>query len=78
MKVTRSMFHRYRQQDAIATKAVNSVRKDKERLRRNARMMQKVTGGSLPFSPPVMSWLSGQLDIPTHRITQEDIKKLKA
>jgi len=78
MKVTRSMFRRYRQEDAIATKSVNSARKAKERIRRNARMMQKISGGSLPYSPVVMSWLSGQLDMPTNRITQEDIKKLKA
>ncbi len=78
MKVTRSMFQRFRQEDAIATKAVNSLRKAKERKRRQARMMQKVSSGSLPYAPVVMSWLSDQLGIPTNRITQEDIKKLKA
>ncbi len=78
MKVTRSMFRRYRQEDAIETKTVNSARKAKERIRRNASMMQKVSGGSLPYTPFIMSWLSRQLDMPATRITQEDVKNLKA
>ncbi len=78
MKVTRSMFHRYRQQDAAETKARNSIVKKKENARRDARMLAVVKDGSLPFTPNVMSWISRKLDKPASKITQEDLSALKA
>jgi len=76
MKVTRSMFHRYRQQDAAETKARNNIVKTKERTRRDARMMEAIKSGSLPFTPVVMSWISRKLDKPASKVTQDDITKL--
>ena len=76
MKVTRSMFHRYRQQDAAATKARNVIVKTKENSRRDARMLDVVKNGSLPYTPTVMSWISRKLDKPSSKLTQEDIAKL--
>ncbi len=78
MKVTRSMFMRYRREDAIKTKSVNSVRKAAERTRRDARMMEQIKGGSLPYAPAVMSWLSRKLDKPASKVTEADIKTLSA
>ena len=77
-KVTRSMFHRYRQEDAAATKARNIVVKTKERTRREARMLAVIEAGSLPYTPNVMSWISRKLDKPASKITQEDLAALKA
>ncbi len=76
MKVTRSMFHRYRQQDAADTKARNVIVKMKERSRRDARMMEAIKGGSLPYTPVVMSWISRKLEKPASKLTPEDIAKL--
>ncbi len=76
MKVTRSMFQRYRMQDAAETKLRNIVVKTKERSRRDARMMETIKSGSLPYTPVVMSWISRQLDMPASKLTQDDIAKL--
>ncbi len=78
MKVTRSQFQAYRQQDAKETKSANSKRKRAERERRDARLMGRVKGGSLPYTPEVMSWLSRKLDKPARRITEADVKLLQA
>lgn len=63
-------------QDAIETKAVNNVFKSRERIRRDARMMARIKGGKLPYTPAVMSWLSRKLEIPSARIKAEDVKSL--
>jgi hypothetical protein len=78
MKVTRSMFHAYRQQDAKETKARNRRSKLPERQRRDARMLTRVQAGSLPYTPAVMSWLSRKLDMPARKITEADVKTLLA
>jgi hypothetical protein len=54
----------------------NGIRKSKERARRDTRMTEIVKKGKLPFTPPVMSWLSVQLDKPSRLITQADLDKL--
>lgn len=78
MKVTRSMFYRYRQEDAIATHARNKKKKVAERNRRDARMKAIVKQDALPYTPEVMSWLSRQLEKPATRITPEDVKRVLA
>jgi hypothetical protein len=67
-----------RQVDMRESRRVNSGRKVKERARRNARMLEVVRSGRLPYTPPVMSWLSQTLDKPSSRIVQEDIDRLLA
>jgi len=62
--------------DQAASRIRNGVDKIKERARRNARMLATVKGGKLPFTPPVMSWLSVQLDKPSRLITPTDVEKL--
>ena len=61
-------------QDARDTAAYNRVFKDRERDRRDARMMTLVRSGKAPFSPAIMSWLSRKLDKPSTKITPEDVK----
>ncbi len=62
--------------DAKTQKRVNAIRKGKENARRDARMMEAVKGGSLPYTPDVMSWLSRTLDKPSSKITRDDIATL--
>jgi hypothetical protein len=54
----------------------NGIRKAGERARRDSRMKETLKKGKLPYTPPVMSWLSAQLDKPSRLITQDDVQKL--
>jgi len=65
-----------RRADMAESRHCNGIRKSSERARRDARMTEIVKAGKLPFTPPVMSWLSAKLDKPSRLITQADIAKL--
>lgn len=65
-----------RQQDMAESRLRNGVRKVKERERRDARMLETVKKGQLPYTPPVLSWLSVQLNKPGRLITAADVQKL--
>jgi hypothetical protein len=65
-----------RQVDMKTSRRKNGVLKVKERVRRETRMKAILKNGKLPYTPPVMSWLSEQLDKPSVRITQADIDSL--
>src|SRR5262249_14784835 len=65
-----------RHQDMLDSHRRNGVRKVKERARRDARMRDILQQGQLPYTPPVMSWLSAKLGEPSKAITQDDVKKL--
>ncbi len=76
MGMHRTHRRRMERDDAIETKGTNRVFKDKERKRRNVRMLAVVKKGKLPYAPAIMSWLSRQLEKPSRKITPEDIKSL--
>lgn len=76
MGMHRSATRRRRREDAATTKARNTIVKAKERARRDARMVEKVKTGSLPYTPVVMSWLSRKLDKKAGAITSKDIRNL--
>ncbi len=65
-----------RRVDMAESRHRNGIRKTKERARREERMLGLVRQGKLPYTPPVMSWLSVQLDKPSRQITQADVDKL--
>jgi hypothetical protein len=67
-----------RRVDMAESRHRNGILKTKERARRDARMLETVKKGKLPYTPPVMSWLSTQLDKPSRLITPDDIQKLLA
>jgi hypothetical protein len=56
----------------------NGIVKKKETARRDARILQMLKAGKLPYGPHIMSWLSARLDKPSTRITQADVDKLLA
>ncbi|MFO0809649.1 MAG: hypothetical protein U0746_13575 [Gemmataceae bacterium] len=58
------------------SRTVNGHRKEKERARRDQRMAGLVEKGKMPFTPPVLTWLSQKLDMPSSRITQELVDQL--
>lgn len=76
MGMHRSALKRRRRTDAADTKARNRVQKVQERARRDARMLEKIKAGTLPFTSPVMSWLSATLGKRSSRITADDLKGL--
>jgi hypothetical protein len=55
------------------SRSVNGPRKVKERGRRDARLLEAVKNGKLPYTPTVLSWLSVRLDKPGRLITQADV-----
>jgi hypothetical protein len=65
-----------RREDMKESRHRNGIRKSKERERRDSRMKEIVKNGKLPYTPPVMSWLSTQLDKPSRLITPDDVKQL--
>jgi len=65
-----------RRADMRDSRQVNSIRKVAERERRGLRMINLIKQGKLPYTPPVMSWLSEQLDKPSRLITQGEVDKL--
>jgi hypothetical protein len=58
------------------SRQVNGPRKVAERERRGLRMIGLIKQGKLPYTPPVMSWLSEQLDKPSRLITQAEVDNL--
>ena len=65
-----------RQVDMAESRLRNGILKVKERARRDARMLAAIKQGKLPYTPVVMSWLSGKIDKPSRLITQADVDKL--
>ena len=53
----------------------NGHLKRAERHRRDDRLKVLVKKGKLPFTPPVLSWLSVKLNKPGRMITQADVDK---
>jgi hypothetical protein len=65
-----------RRVDMRLSRHVNGIKKVDERERRKIRMVSLIKQGKLPYTPPVMSWLSEQLDKPSRLITQEEVDRL--
>jgi hypothetical protein len=62
--------------DMAFSRRTNGMRKMKERIRRDARMIELVKKGTFPYTPTILSWLSAQLDKPSSKIVQADIDGL--
>jgi hypothetical protein len=68
-----------RRVDMDRSRRENGMVKDKERARRDARMVELIKkAGKLPYTRPVMSWLSVALDKPSTKITQDEVNQLLA
>ena len=65
-----------RQHDQHQSRIYNGHLKQKERARRQTRMLELIKKGKVPYLPSVMSWISAQLDKPSTRITQADVDQL--
>jgi len=63
-----------RQFDMRESRQRNGILKQKERVRRHSRMRELIQKqGQLPYSPPVMSYLSQELQKPSRLITQDEV-----
>jgi hypothetical protein len=56
----------------------NGIKKAGERERRKKRMLEIIRKGQFPYTPPVLSWISVQLDKPGRLITPDEVKTLLA
>ena len=65
-----------RRVDMALSRHDNGIKKSAERVRRAERIKGILKKGKLPYTPVVMSWLSAELDKPSTRITQDDVKKV--
>lgn len=65
-----------RRYDMAESRRTNGMLKMKERIRRHTRMLEMIKKGKLPFTPPVMSWLSAELNKPARQIVQADVDQL--
>lgn len=65
-----------RQVDMAESRRENSKYKDKERVRRDDRMLGLIKNGKMPFTPAILSWMSVKLDKPSTRITDADVSKI--
>lgn len=64
---------RLRDKQAIS-RPNNSFRKRKERDRREARLVQLLKAGQMPYTPAIITWLSERLEKPGAAITAEDVQ----
>jgi hypothetical protein len=62
-----------RRVDMAESRHRNGILKNKERARRDGRMLDSIKKGKLPYPRIVMNWLSTQLDKPARLITQADV-----
>lgn len=67
-----------RQFDMALSRRVNGMRKSKERVRRDQRIVEMIKTGTFPYIPVVQSWLSEKLNMPFSSIQQADVDKLLA
>ena len=65
-----------RRVDMADSRYRNGILKTKERARRDARMMETIKKGKLPYAPAVMTWLSEKLGKRSSLLSQEEINKL--
>ncbi len=65
-----------RASDQILSRHTNGFRKDKERERRDTRMIGLVKKGKFPYPPSILSWISAQLDKPGRLITEDEVQQL--
>jgi hypothetical protein len=64
--------------DMDLSRRVNGMKKDDERQRRALRMKELIGKSQFPYTPVIRSWISQQLDTPSSRITEADVKELLA
>ena len=62
--------------DMALSRRTNGMVKTKERARRQIRMVEIIKKLDFPYTPSVMSWISGELDTPTKQITKADVDQL--
>lgn len=76
MGLHRTHRKRLDRMEARETRARNRVFKARESARRDRRMMEEIQARGLPYSPVVMSWLSGKLSKPARKITSQDVQSI--
>ncbi len=58
------------------SRTVNGHIKERERERRQKRMLGLLKAGKFPYTPTVMSWVSAELGVPASRLKPDHVSKL--
>ncbi|HEY1186027.1 MAG TPA: hypothetical protein VGE74_00160 [Gemmata sp.] len=72
---TRIRYDRIRDKSAIS-RTYNGHLKRKERANRDARMKKLINTGKFPYTPPVQTWLSNQLNVRFSEVTEAMAKEV--
>ena len=56
-----------------STRRENSLKKDRERVRKNELNIKLIKEGSFPYTPALMSWLSAEMGKKSSQITEADV-----
>ena len=72
---TRTRMDRARANGKIS-RVENGHLKRKERAARDVRMAELLGKGTFPYTPSIMSWVSGKLGKPSTQITEAEAKEL--
>jgi hypothetical protein len=72
-RISRGVRMKMTKVDQRKSRIINGHAKRKERIRKDKRMLDIVKAGKLPYTPPIMSWLSVQIDKRSSLIKQEDV-----
>jgi len=67
-----------RTMNAEATRKINSLKKYRERCRREEFMLGFIKSGKMPYTPGIMSWITAKLGKKASQVTKSDIKALLA
>jgi len=71
----RRMGSSQRARSRAKTRKRNGLRKTRERISRDRRVLEMIQGKFLPFEPWVMSYFNAQLGKPTWAITPADVEQ---
>ncbi len=67
-----------RMENQKITRNENSLKKDKEAVRRREDIVKLINAGTFPYTPTVMSWLSMEMGKKSSQLTEAEVKAFLA
>ncbi|MBN2064813.1 MAG: hypothetical protein JW745_08415 [Sedimentisphaerales bacterium] len=67
-----------RMENQKITRKENSLKKDKETVRRREDIVKLINAGTFPYTPTVMSWLSMEMGKKSSQLTEAEVKEFLA
>lgn len=67
-----------RMENQKITRNENSLKKDREAVRRREDIVKLINAGTFPYTPTVMSWLSMEMGKKSSQLTEAEVKAFLA